>query len=252
MPLTYKVALLVMLLSAIGAFVYLSYFVAPYGRHYQNEKKWGMSIPNHVGWVVMECPSVFVFLWVYWQGAYPQALGSLMLMALWQFHYIYRSFVFPFRLQKNNKRMPLLIAASSIIFNTFNASINAYWLSNIGVYAFDTFTILTFSLGIPLFFFGFYIHYRSDGILINLRKPGETGYKIPRGFLFEYVCSPNYLGELLMWTGFAIASMSLAAWLFVLFTLANLLPRSRSHLRWYQEKFHDYPKQRKAMLPFII
>ena len=36
-------------------------------------------------------------------------------------------------------------------------------------------------IGITLFFLGLAINIHSDHILRNLRKPGETGYKIPRG-----------------------------------------------------------------------
>lgn len=36
-----------------------------------------------------------------------------------------------------------------------------------------------FILGVIIFFAGMYINWDSDNILRNLRKPGETGYKIP-------------------------------------------------------------------------
>ena len=36
-------------------------------------------------------------------------------------------------------------------------------------------------IGTFLFFLGFLINQHSDHILRNLRKPGETGYKIPKG-----------------------------------------------------------------------
>lgn len=35
--------------------------------------------------------------------------------------------------------------------------------------------------GIIIFFAGFAINIHSDHILSHLRKPGETGYKIPQG-----------------------------------------------------------------------
>jgi very-long-chain enoyl-CoA reductase len=42
-------------------------------------------------------------------------------------------------------------------------------------------------------------------ILANLRKPGEKGYKIPRGFLFEYFTCANYTMEVFGWLLFTIA-----------------------------------------------
>jgi 3-oxo-5-alpha-steroid 4-dehydrogenase 1 len=49
-------------------------------------------------------------------------------------------------------------------------------------------------------------------VLRNLRKPGDTGYYIPKGGMFEYVSGANFFGEILEWTGFAIASGSTAGW----------------------------------------
>ena len=62
----------------------------------------------------------------------------------------------------------------------------------------------------PSFFFraGMWINIQSDGILRNLRKPGETNYKIPKGGLFRYVSGANFLGEIAEWSGFAIAAGS--------------------------------------------
>ena len=39
---------------------------------------------------------------------------------------------------------------------------------------------------------------------------------------------------------------------FATYTLANLLPRGLSHHQWYIEKFEDYPKDRKAFIPFLL
>lgn len=49
-----------------------------------------------------------------------------------------------------------------------------------------------FLVGSVIFFFGMAVNIHSDNILMNLREPGETGYKIPRGGMFEYVSSANY------------------------------------------------------------
>jgi 3-oxo-5-alpha-steroid 4-dehydrogenase 1 len=40
---------------------------------------------------------------------------------------------------------------------------------------------------------------RCDLTLINLRKPGESGYKVPRGGMFELVSAGNYASEILEW-----------------------------------------------------
>ena len=92
----------------------------------------------------------------------------------------------------------------------------------------------------------------SDNILLRLRKPGGSGYSIPRGGAFRYVSCPNYLGELLEWAGWALATWSLAGLAFFAYAVANLLPRALSHHRWYREKFEDYPAKRRALIPGML
>ena len=98
---------------------------------------------------------------------------------------------------------------------------------------------------------GFAICFHADRVLRHLRKPGETGYKIPHGGFYRWVSSPNYLGEIIEWTGFAVMTWNLPGLAFMVFTIANLFPRAFSHHRWYLDKFPDYPKNRKAIIPFI-
>ncbi|HDP80029.1 MAG TPA: DUF1295 domain-containing protein, partial [Spirochaetes bacterium] len=91
----------------------------------------------------------------------------------------------------------------------------------------------------------------ADHVLKNLRSPGETGYRIPAGGLYRFVSCPNYFGEILEWTGWALATWSLPGLAFALFTMANLVPRARAHHRWYHETFPDYPAERKRVIPFL-
>jgi protein-S-isoprenylcysteine O-methyltransferase Ste14 len=88
--------------------------------------------------------------------------------------------------------------------------------------------------------------------LFSLRRRGEKGYKIPHGGLYRWISCPNYFGELLEWTGWAIATWSLAGFSFALWTFANLVPRALSNHKWYRQKFADYPKNRKAIIPYIL
>ncbi|MFI5136122.1 MAG: hypothetical protein ACHQD9_09740 [Chitinophagales bacterium] len=45
---------------------------------------------------------------------------------------------------------------------------------------------------------------------------------------------------------------SLPAVAFLIWTCANLLPRSLAHHRWYQQHFPNYPSERKAVIPFVM
>lgn len=111
----------------------------------------------------------------------------------------------------------------------------------------------TFIIGTILFLSGFLINIQSDAILRNLRDTQPINiYKIPKGGFFNYLSGANFFGEIVEWMGYAIASHSLAGWAFFAFACANLIPRGVSHHKWYLEKFEDYPKNRYAVIPFII
>jgi steroid 5-alpha reductase family enzyme len=102
------------------------------------------------------------------------------------------------------------------------------------------------------FVIGVIINVQSDNILLNLRKPGETGYKIPEGGLFKYVSCPNHFGEIVEWFGFALMVGSLSAWSFFIWAIVNLVPRALDHHKWYKHKFAEYPQERKAVIPGVL
>eukprot|EP00043_Microstomoeca_roanoka_P013419 m.131481 g.131481 ORF g.131481 m.131481 type:complete len:142 (-) comp15745_c0_seq3:1788-2213(-) len=113
------------------------------------------------------------------------------------------------------------------------------------------YTSRRFLIGALLFISGMAINMHSDYTLINLRKDGSSGYKIPQGGFFEYVSGANFFGEILEWTGYAIASWSFPAFAFAIFTFCNIAPRGYQHHKWYLSKFENYPKQRRAVIPFL-
>jgi 3-oxo-5-alpha-steroid 4-dehydrogenase 1 len=237
---------------ALALVTLISVFVisAPYGRHMR--KGWGPEIGARAGWVLMEAPTVLVFLGVYLFGDQRFELVPLLLLGLWQFHYVRRTFVYPFLLRgQEGKTMPLFIALSGVGFNTLNATINARWIGHFGDYS-DWLSQPWLYLGAAVFLAGWGINVWADKVLRELRRPGETGYKIPQGGLYEVVSCPNYLGEILEWTGWAIATLSLPGLAFALYTVANLGPRALTNHRWYQDRFPDYPARRKALIPFVL
>lgn len=237
---------------ALAGLTFASLFIitAPYGRHAR--KGWGPEIGQRLSWVLMELPASVLWLAIYFLGTHALDPAPLLLMALWQVHYINRTFIFPFRIKADGKTTPVSIVLTAIVFNTLNAYVNARQVSEMGSYPTAWLTDPRFLAGVAVFVAGFLINQHADWVLMNLRKPGETGYKVPKGGLYEYITCPNYFGEILEWTGFAIASWSLSGLAFALYTIANLGPRALSHHKWYREKFPDYPASRRALIPFVI
>lgn len=233
---------------AVVTFFLLQFVKAPYGRHIK--QGWGPVISNKLGWILMEAPSFFIILFFFLK--HEQSSYASMLSLLWMLHYAHRTFIFPLRLRTQGKKMPVAIVLSAVFFNLVNAGLNGYYLSFFENYSGRDFISWNFFSGLMIFIVGALVNLKSDNMLICLRKPGETGYKIPRGFLFEFISCPNHFGELLQWGGFALMAWNCPATTFFIWTAANLIPRALDHHRWYQKKFPDYPAKRKAILPHIL
>ena len=84
-----------------------------------------------------------------------------------------------------------------------------------------------------------------------LRPPGTKVRAIPRGFMFEYVSCPNYFFEALAWTAFALGTGSMVSWLFMVIGAGQMFIWAQKKHSAYLKEFKDYPKNRKAMFPFI-
>ena len=56
---------------------------------------------------------------------------------------------------------------------------------------------------------------------------------MPHGGVFTYVSCANYLGELVQWGGWALATWSYAGLLWWLFALSTFVPRARDTHAWY-------------------
>jgi 3-oxo-5-alpha-steroid 4-dehydrogenase 1 len=115
-------------------------------------------------------------------------------------------------------------------------------------------------------------------------------YAIPQGWLYHYISFPNYFCEWVEWFGFALASapfpldqssFSLASltsifsisgilstfsapshlfcpqltppYIFFITEVLLMLPRAYRGHQWYIQKFgENYPKERKAVIPFLL
>ena len=249
---TFDIFLIVMALLALVVFAALHFFEAGYG--YLFNPKYGPPVPNKIGWVLMESP-VFVAMCVLWLlSERTWEAGPLTLFALFQAHYLQRAFIFPL-LMRGASKMPLGIVVMGMCFNTLNALMQGGWIFYVspeGYYA-DWFAQPYIYIGGAMFLAGMAVNLHSDHITRNLRRPGDTRHYIPRGGMFRYVSSANYFGELLEWTGFAVASWSWAGAVFAWWTFANLAPRAASLNKRYAKEFGDEFTSlgRKKIIPFI-
>ena len=248
----YNSLLYIMPILAIIVFVALFFIKAGYGMF--QTRQWGPSIPNKLGWILMECPAFIAMLIIWWQSESRMEPVLLTFFLLFELHYFQRSFIFPF-LMKGHSRMPFSIISMGVTFNLINAFMIGEGLFHFAPaqqYTTEWLANPSFILGLVVFFIGMGINLHSDHVIRTLRPKGDTRHYLPQKGMYRYVTSGNYFGELTEWTGFAILTGSCAAWIFVIWTFANLGPRAYAIREKYRSEFgKEAVGKRKCLIPFI-
>jgi 3-oxo-5-alpha-steroid 4-dehydrogenase 1 len=254
--------------SAIVVFPILFFVTAPYGRFYRSS--FGAAVSGAWGWFLQEIPSPIIvdLAFYYVGGVFPAFdLRSVLTsrtaacLLFWHLHYAHRAIVWPLR-----RKMGLTTAsvvAAAVGFNFVNGYLNGVALAEMQRSSIDSQFDTLFVLGLLMGIVGAYINVSSDEIILRLAREkdrqaklsdGKKRYVVPSGGLYAYVASPNYLGEIIEWTGFALmAGLNSAAVAFAVWTAANLVPRAWANRAWYREQFKDkYPASRRAIIPFVF
>ncbi|KAI3636722.1 hypothetical protein MIR68_004989 [Amoeboaphelidium protococcarum] len=263
-------------LAVLVFFILLSGQNAPYGKfNNAGVVKWwhGPELNGKLSWALQEgiSPIVIIIVARYYEINFTIFTAQTILLWQWVLHYVHRAFIYP-AVVPSMSSSRLFVVLSASMFNVINASLNGFAISKLDIPSSENTFGIQFQLGIFIFLAGMLINVVSDyQIVIEKMKrantPKKSRYFIPYGFLYNYVSCPNYFGEIIEWTGFAVQVCSLTAsdigslynvltlpaLSFVLWTIANLGPRALQTHRWYQDKFRkSYPKSRKALVPIII
>ncbi|CEL52968.1 3-oxo-5-alpha-steroid 4-dehydrogenase 1 [Rhizoctonia solani AG-1 IB] len=265
---------------------------APHGRFSSDgaSKTWitrawdALSLDGTFSWIVMELPSPITLLYAFSQqstlpGPSPLSLTPhSVLPLLFVGHYLNRAIISPLRTPSRSKSH-LIVVLAAIVFNVINGSVTGTWLgagARTGSIGWAD-TPVSYWVGLAMFGLGLWGNIWHDEVLLKIRKnrdgkkDDKPRYDIPYGGLYSLVSFPNYLCEWFEWTGFALASGSIMtplqqsltlghyggvyitpAVLFTLVEVALMLPRAQRGHEWYHEKFSDYPKDRKAVIPFLL
>lgn len=239
---------------------------APYGRHgaLPSARRFGPLIPAKLAWAFQESWAFLIPVALLLSSPestlqrFQAAPEDALLLSMFMGHYAYRAFVFPLRM-RGGKSMRIGICFLAALFCLVNGYLQGRtWTASGGGWPLQprrldsAASVTVFAAGVALWALGLWVNLHADHVLRMLRKPGETGYRIPHGGAFTLVSGANYFGEIVEWCGYAMASGgALPAVAFAFFTFANTAPRAHHHHLWYREKFEDYPRERRAVIPFI-
>lgn len=241
-------------LSVISGLIILLGKQLPISNRIENTfiRKLGGSIDKKTGWMLMEVPILIMVIYYYVIGDQPLNVSAV-IVAAFLIHYFNRAIIFPQRIKVKGKTMPVISMLASTVFYIINGYIIGHYFGSLTSYPIEWLYDPRFIIGMTMFITGFIINIQSDNILINLRKPGETEYKIPYGKCYKYVSCPNYMGECIEWIGFAIMTWSFVGFVYAAWVVIPLFFQARGAHQWYKDKFQEeYPTERKAIIPHLI
>jgi very-long-chain enoyl-CoA reductase len=170
-------------------------------------------------------------------------------IALWEIHFLRRTFESAALHRYAKSSVPLGDAIQEYLYYWGFAAWIAWLLTR------DRWTLTLEPVvvaGIAVFAIGEAGNFVTHVMLAKFRPVGTSVRVVPRGFLFELVSCPNYFFEILTWVGFAMVTRVSGAYLFAALGAAILADWARKRHAAYLAEFHDYPKDRKRLVPFLF
>lgn len=184
----------------------------------------------------------------------PLVYGQKIGVAMALIHYIKREYETLFVHRFSNDTMPWTnIIKNSTHYWAIFGFLSMYFLLHP---KYTTPVWLTTTMYNDIFFCEFLfcevMNFQCHCILRDLRKPGTTERGIPQGNLFGMVSCANYFWESMAWLIFAMMTQVLGAYIFFAFSSVQMCIWALKKHRMYKKEFPNYPKERRAMFPYLI
>lgn len=96
------------------------------------------------------------------------------------------------------------------------------------------------------------LNFRCHLVLRDLRPTGTRSRGIPKGVGFDTVSCANYLWETAAWVLFSLLTRCFTSWLFTVVAFVQMTDWALKKHRNYRNEFPDYPRSRKAIIPFLL
>ncbi|CAJ0960252.1 unnamed protein product, partial [Mesorhabditis belari] len=190
-------------------------------------------------------------------GAKPISHAVTLACICWCAHYAKRLFETQFIHRFSNGTMPRFNLLKNCGYYWGFCAFVSYFINH-PLYTAPYFGLLQIYIGLAGFIVAEFGNLSIHILLRNLRPEGTKERKIPKpdgnplSCLFNLVSCPNYTYETLSWLFFSIMTQSVPALLFTIAGFVQMTIWAQNKHRAYKQEFKDYPKGRKAIVPFLI
>ncbi|SCM21927.1 3-oxo-5-alpha-steroid 4-dehydrogenase, putative [Plasmodium berghei] len=224
-------------------------------------KDLGVQISWRLVYVIEYLGPILIFPFFYFCDKYIYSHNAknkhiIQILSLWflLFHFLKREFESLFVHRFSNATMPIV-----------RVPINCghYWILcgvNIGYYLFHpkykphnlcSKPHIVYSIFFVLLVLEF-LNLKCHLILKNLRPRGTKTRGIPYGYGFNYISCANYFYESLIWIIFSLITNTLTGYIFCCVAIAQMAIWALKKHNSYKKEFPNYPKNRKAIFPFVL
>lgn len=97
-----------------------------------------------------------------------------------------------------------------------------------------------------------FLNFQTHLVLRSLRPRGTKARGIPNGWGFQMVSCANYWWETLAWLCFCLLVQCATGWFFLFVAFAQMVDWALKRHRNYRKQFDNYPRNRQAIVPFIL
>jgi very-long-chain enoyl-CoA reductase len=207
-----------------------------------------------------------IYLWIYSRPAlfYGEQAASLpvapvvhIAAACWAFHYAKRLLETLFVHRFSHSTMPLRNLFKNCSYYWIFAGYVAYYVNH-PLYTPPILGSLQVFSGLVGFLFCEFGNLSTHLTFRNLRPPGSKERKIPKPtqnpftWMFDFVSCPNYTYEVGAWMAFTAMTQCLPAGLFTFAGFYQMAIWALGKHNAYKKEFPNYPRSRKAIVPFVI
>ncbi len=210
------------------------------------------SVPSRLGMFLIYFPAIVIYPAVYYGGGAPESTWHTIAMVLVLAHFAKRCLETLFVHKYSGVMNGWTVLVVGSLYSTL-----AWLLAEVATHdvtpelveaeGFEDLLVV----GLAIWTVGQLLNYWHHRLLANLRKPGETGYKLPRGGLFRFVACPHYFAEVIAWVGYALFFHHISGAVLTVFMASYLMGRSHNTVKWYRNKLGEVPPGWRRMIPFI-